>query len=88
VSAALHDEDPEFSKFSRKPEMEKVARELIGFQNPLLIQSMYIFKQPRIGGEGNTHTAHGTRHTAHGTRHTAHGTRHTTHGTRHTCTEG
>jgi hypothetical protein len=68
VSAALHDEDPEFSKFSRKPEMEKVARELIGFQNPLLIQSMYIFKQPRIGGEGNTH-AH-TRHTTRDTKHT------------------
>lgn len=52
ISAALHDLDPEFSKFSRKPEVERVARELVGFRNPLLIQSMYIFKQPRIGGEG------------------------------------
>lgn len=55
IAHALHDEDPEFSKFSRKTEMEKVARELIGFQNPLLIQSMYIFKQPRIGGEVSPH---------------------------------
>lgn len=50
--SALHDLDPEFSRFSRKPEVEKVARELVGFRNPVLIQSMYIFKQPRIGGEG------------------------------------
>lgn len=49
---ALHDLDPVFSQFSRKPAMERVAKELIGFHNPLLIQSMYIFKQPRIGGEG------------------------------------
>jgi len=51
IAHALHDLDPVFSQFSRKPAMERVAKELIGFHNPLLIQSMYIFKQPRIGGE-------------------------------------
>jgi len=55
IAHALHDMDPEFSKFSRKPEIERVARQLIGFQNPILIQSMYIFKQPRIGGEVSPH---------------------------------
>ena len=50
VGHALHDLDPVFSTFSRTPELAAVAVD-IGFAQPLLIQSMYIFKQPRIGGE-------------------------------------
>jgi phytanoyl-CoA hydroxylase len=50
IGHALHDYDPVFASFSRSPEMAQLAEEL-GFRRPLLAQSMYIFKQPRIGGE-------------------------------------
>ncbi len=43
-TTAMHDLDPVFSKFSRKPVYEKLAREVLGFKNPLLLQSMFIFK--------------------------------------------
>lgn len=54
---AMHDLDPVFDRFSRTPEMAAVATD-IGMKIPLLLQSMYIFKQPRIGGEVNCHTDH------------------------------
>ena len=54
---AMHDLDDEFSAFSRTPAMDEVTRD-VGFVDPLLLQSMYIFKQPRIGGEVNCHTDH------------------------------
>lgn len=54
---AMHDLDPVFESFSRTPEMQAVASD-IGMNKPLLLQSMYIFKQPRIGGEVNCHTDH------------------------------
>lgn len=54
---AMHDLDPVFSAFSRTPELAAVASE-IGMREPLLLQSMYIFKQPRIGGEVVCHTDH------------------------------
>lgn len=54
VGHALHDLDPAFSAFSRDPRLAAVA-EAIGFVRPLLLQSMYIFKQPRIGGEVMCH---------------------------------
>jgi phytanoyl-CoA hydroxylase len=47
---AMHDLDPEFDAFSRTPELAEVARR-IGLEDPVLLQSMYIFKPPRIGGE-------------------------------------
>jgi len=50
VGHALHDLDPVFNRFSRKPEFERLLKAL-GMQVPLLLQSMYIFKQPKIGGE-------------------------------------
>lgn len=49
---ALHDLDPTFSSFCRSNLMKKIIREIIKIENPLLVQSMYIYKQPRIGGEG------------------------------------
>jgi phytanoyl-CoA hydroxylase len=53
----MHDLDPVFSAFSRTPKMAAVAQQ-VGIVDPLLLQSMYIFKQPRIGGEVNSHTDH------------------------------
>jgi phytanoyl-CoA hydroxylase len=54
---AMHDLDPEFARFSHTPELGGVARDL-GFVDPLLLQSMYIFKQPQIGGEVHPHIDH------------------------------
>ena len=47
---AMHDLDPVFDAFSRTAELAEVAK-CIGFDDPAIIQSMYIFKPPRIGGE-------------------------------------
>ncbi|MFM8870185.1 MAG: phytanoyl-CoA dioxygenase family protein, partial [Actinomycetota bacterium] len=54
---AMHDLDPVFDSFSRTPDLANVAAD-IGMRDPLLLQSMYIFKQPHIGGEVTCHTDH------------------------------
>lgn len=51
---AMHDLDPVFSAFSRGPRLQAVA-DAVGLVDPLLVQSMYIFKQPGIGGEVSCH---------------------------------
>ena len=51
---ALHDLDPVFDRFSRTPELAAAAR-AIGFEDPLLLQSMYIYKSPHVGGEVTCH---------------------------------
>ena len=50
VGHALHDRDEVFDRFSRDPRLAAIAAGL-GVIDPLLMQSMLIFKQPRIGGE-------------------------------------
>ncbi len=57
VGHAMHDLDPVFSSFVRQPKFAQVAAD-IGFKHPLLLQSMYIFKPPHIGGEVVWHTDH------------------------------
>ena len=47
---AMHDLDPVFNAFSRGKQLQAVA-DAIGLTDPKLVQSMYIFKQPGIGGE-------------------------------------
>ncbi|UAB78830.1 phytanoyl-CoA dioxygenase family protein [Erythrobacter sp. SCSIO 43205] len=54
IGHAMHDLDPVFERFARDPNCEAVAKGL-GQQDPRIYQSMYIFKQPRIGGEVNWH---------------------------------
>jgi phytanoyl-CoA hydroxylase len=54
IGHALHDLDPVFDAFSRKPELAAICADL-GYVEPLLLQSMYIFKQPNIGGEVDCH---------------------------------
>ncbi|HEX8503486.1 MAG TPA: phytanoyl-CoA dioxygenase family protein [Pyrinomonadaceae bacterium] len=54
IGHALHDLDPVFEKFSRTPALASLAASL-GYRRPLLLQSMYIFKQPLIGGEVGCH---------------------------------
>ena len=45
---------PEFNKFCKQPVFGRVLRD-IGYTAPLLWQTMYIFKQPHIGGEIRWH---------------------------------
>jgi phytanoyl-CoA hydroxylase len=54
---AMHDLDPVFDAFSRTAALAAVA-DGIGMRDPRLLQSMYIFKQARIGGEVVCHTDH------------------------------
>ena len=54
IGHALHDLDPVFDRFSRNKTIAQLASAL-SLTNPLLLQSMYIFKQPRIGGEVSCH---------------------------------
>jgi phytanoyl-CoA hydroxylase len=54
IGHALHELDPVFNRFSHKPELAALVSRL-GYRRPRLIQSMYIFKQPGIGGEVTCH---------------------------------
>jgi phytanoyl-CoA hydroxylase len=54
IGHALHDLDPVFNRFSRTEDVAALARDL-KYKQPLLVQSMYIFKQPGIGGEVTCH---------------------------------
>jgi phytanoyl-CoA hydroxylase len=54
IGHALHELDPVFTNFSTTGAIREVVSDL-GIENPLLLQSMYIFKQPRIGGEVTCH---------------------------------
>ena len=54
IGHALHDFDPVFERFSRSRQLQELAKAL-GLDQPLLVQSMYIFKQPNIGGEVTCH---------------------------------
>ncbi len=54
IGHALHDLDPVFERFSYTPELAEVAA-AVGLPDALALQSMYIFKQPSIGGEVGCH---------------------------------
>jgi len=54
IGHALHDLDPEFDAFSRTPELAALVTAL-GVADPRLMQSMYIFKSPFVGGEVRCH---------------------------------
>lgn len=54
IGHALHDLVPEFNHFCRLPEFAGSLRQA-GFNAPQLWQTMYIFKQPHIGGEVRWH---------------------------------
>ncbi len=51
---AMHDLDPVFDEFSRTPSLA-AAVESLGYRDPGILQSMYIFKPARIGGEVTCH---------------------------------
>lgn len=54
IGHAMHDRVPQFTRFCRLPVIGEVLRDL-GLQAPQLWQTMYIFKQPSIGGEVRWH---------------------------------
>lgn len=54
IGHALQDLDPVFEAVSYTPRIGGICRDL-GIERPLSVQSMYIFKQPRIGGEVSAH---------------------------------
>jgi len=54
IGHAQHDLDDEFERFAFNPDTAAVAADL-GLDDALALQSMYIFKQPRIGGEVGCH---------------------------------
>ena len=54
IGHAIHDLDPVFERFTYTPELAEIAAD-IGLTDSLALQSMYIFKQPSIGGEVTCH---------------------------------
>lgn len=54
IGHAMHDIDAVFDRFSRDPRLAEIVKDL-GIEQPRLWQSMYIFKQPSIGGEVRWH---------------------------------
>lgn len=54
IGHAQHDLDEEFARVAYDPRLAAVADD-VGVVDALALQSMYIFKQPRIGGEVTCH---------------------------------
>ena len=54
VGHALHFLDPVFTSYSQSAKVKALVKAL-GYRDPVLPQSMYIFKQARIGGEVTSH---------------------------------
>lgn len=54
IGHAMHDLDPVFDAFSRTQTLAATV-ESLGYTDPGIIQSMYIFKPPGIGGEVTCH---------------------------------
>lgn len=54
IGHALHNHDPAFYAFSRLSKISAMMQDL-GIEDPRIVQSMYICKQPNFGGEVNCH---------------------------------
>nr|XP_020650603.1 phytanoyl-CoA dioxygenase domain-containing protein 1 isoform X1 [Pogona vitticeps] len=54
IGHALHARDPVFKEITHSPKVQLLV-ENMGLENPVVVQSMYIFKQPGIGGEVTPH---------------------------------
>ena len=57
IGHAMHDLDEVFSSVCRGGSFEAAAT-AVGMNDPLLLQSMVIFKNPEVGGEVTAHTDH------------------------------
>ena len=54
VGHGIHLKDGVFSQYCNSPQIVELVHSL-GWKDPVVPQSMYIFKQPRIGGEVTSH---------------------------------
>ncbi|XP_067279960.1 phytanoyl-CoA dioxygenase domain-containing protein 1-like [Pseudorasbora parva] len=54
IAHALHAYEPLFKAVTHSPKVQNLGKKL-GLINPVILQSMYIFKQPGIGGEVTPH---------------------------------
>ncbi|MBN3281119.1 PHYD1 protein, partial [Polyodon spathula] len=54
IGHALHAYEPVFKNATHSPKVQELSRKL-DFKQPVVVQSMYIFKQPGIGGEVTPH---------------------------------
>lgn len=54
IGHALHASEPVFKNVTHSPKVQELSRKL-DFKQPVVVQSMYIFKQPGIGGEVTPH---------------------------------
>lgn len=54
IDLALHELEPKFRALSLSKDMKALAKDL-DFKDPRVLQSMLIFKQPKIGGEVPPH---------------------------------
>ena len=55
VGHAMHDLNPVFHKFCYSNVVKSLALNVLNYINPTLVQTMYIFKSPKVGGEVNPH---------------------------------
>jgi phytanoyl-CoA hydroxylase len=55
IGHALHDLNKKFERFSYSREMKYICK-MVGYKSPIIVQSMYILKNGRIGGEVSAHT--------------------------------
>ena len=55
IGHAMHDIDPECGRIAYKKELYDIMVS-IGLVHPTIVQSQYIFKQPKIGAKVNPHT--------------------------------
>ena len=55
IGHAMHDLDPECGRIAYKKVLYDIMIS-IGLKNPTIVQSQYIFKQPKIGAKVNPHT--------------------------------
>jgi phytanoyl-CoA hydroxylase len=60
IGHALHELDPVFAGFSKSDDIQRVIASLsqpdaLDMKKPALVQSMYIFKNPHIGGDVSCH---------------------------------
>ena len=55
VGHAMHDLNPVFHKFWYSSVVKAISSHILQFADPILVQTMYIFKSPKVGGEVNPH---------------------------------
>ena len=55
VGHAMHDLHPAFESFSYSEVVKTLCREIMLFKRPVIAQSMYIFKNQRVGGKVTPH---------------------------------